>query len=123
MVQDHVLEEKAVERDAFRRIELLELLLGQHPVHLHRAPRRGVRGDLSVRPKPVLHDADLGHLRLVDLVGELEDPRVGPMRLGHPGHVDGLRVVGDHALHELDVGYGIDGALGDRDLAVTVPGH
>src|SRR5689334_7991345 len=26
------------------------------------------------------------------------------MRLGHTGHIDGLRVVRDHALHELDIG-------------------
>ena len=33
-----------------------------------------------------------------------------------PRHVDGLRVVGDHALHELDVRHRIGGAFGDHDV-------
>ena len=38
------------------------------------------------------------------------------MRFGHPGHVDGLRVVRDHPLHELDVRHRIDRARGDDDV-------
>ena len=58
------------------------------------------------------------------LFASLSSARVGAVRLGHARHVDGLRVVGDHALHELDVGNRIDGAFGDRDMVVPAhPGH
>ncbi len=50
------------------------------------------------------------------LVASLSRRGIGAMRLGHPRHVDGLRVVRDHPLHELDVGHGIDGAGGDDDV-------
>src|SRR3712207_8645111 len=45
----------------------------------------------AVRAQPVLHLHDLPRLRQVDLLGEAHQPRVGPARRGHPGHVDGLR--------------------------------
>ena len=54
---------------------------------------------------------DLRHLRLIDLVRELEHARIGAVGLRHPRHVDRLRVVRDHALHELDVGLGEHGAF------------
>ena len=49
-------------------------------------------------------------LRLVDLLREPEESRTGLVRLGHAGHVDRLRMVRDHPLHELDVRYRIEGA-------------
>jgi hypothetical protein len=44
-----------------------------------------------------------------------QQPRIGLARLRHPRHVDGLRVVGDHPLHELDVRDGVACACGDGD--------
>ena len=47
------------------------------------------------------------------LFANLSTRGLAPCASAMPRHVDGLRVVGDHALHELDVRLGVDRALGD----------
>ena len=44
-----------------------------------------------------------------------EDPRVSLVGRGHPRHEDGLTVVGDHPLHELDIRFSVPGPTGDDD--------
>src|SRR5689334_13096118 len=116
VVLDHAVEKEPVEGNALRLAQRLELVVGEHAVHPHVVPGGRVRGELPVPAEPPLHDVDLGQLRLVDLPRELEHLRIGAIRLRHPRHHDGLGVVGDHALHELDVRLGIERARWDDDL-------
>ena len=60
------------------------------------------------------------HSALVDLLGKPEQTPARLVRGGHPGHVDGLGVVGDHPLHEPDVGLGVARALGDDDRRTVI---
>ena len=59
---------------------------------------------LAARLEPALHHLDLVRLRHVDALGE--HPHVvalGPLRQQR-GHLERLRVMADHPLHEPDVG-------------------
>jgi hypothetical protein len=115
MVLNHELQEQAIEIRALRRAELRQLLRGEHAWHAHLPPRGGVGRELTIGPQPLLHEPDLGLLRLVDLLGELDEVLTGIVPRGQTGHVDGLRVMRDHALHEANVRLGKDGARWDRD--------
>ena len=59
---------------------------------------------LSARAEPALHHVDLVLLRHVDPQRELLHVLGRGSRRHERGHLDRLRVVADHALHELDVG-------------------
>ena len=120
VVLDHAGEEEPVEGNALRLAHCVELLVGEHAVHPHLVPGRRVGGKLSVPTEPLLHDVDLGHLRLIDLPRQLEHLRIGPIRLRHPRHHDGLRVVRDHPLHERDIRLRVQRALRDDDLRTHV---
>jgi hypothetical protein len=71
--------------------------------------------------QPAFHLGDLLALAAHDAVGELA--QLGPVGVGvdQLGHLDGLLVVGDHALGEEDVGVAWR-RLGRRGALFLVPG-
>jgi hypothetical protein len=113
VVLDHEGQEPDVELGAVGGFEGGELLGGQHAGHRHDAPGPGVRRDLLVGAEPFLHEDDFGDLGLIDLPGKAEEASAGLVCRGQAGHVDGLGMVGDHALHEPDVGFGVERAFRD----------
>ena len=82
-------------------------------VHLH-------GGGFAAAFEPSLHEADLVGLRDGDLLPEGFQDRALAAGAQERDHVDGLRVVHDHALHELDVGAergfgrGSNGCFGEK---------
>ncbi len=57
------------------------------------------------------------------LFASFSSARVSLVRGSHPRHVDRLRVMGDHPLHELDVRHRVEHAFGDRDVAMVAHVH
>ena len=103
MVLDHELEEEPIELGAFRRSEPRHFLGRQHAGHERRAGhmvRMLARHLLATRFEPLAHHLDLVGLRDFDAGRELPHVLVLGPRLQQLRHVDRLRVVVDHALHE-----------------------
>ena len=57
--------------------------------------------------QPLAHQTDLRRLRHRDAPAKDLERLARAVRLGPLGHLHGLRVVADHARHELDVGGGV----------------
>ena len=124
VVLDHPLEEEPVERAPGRRRELRHLAGGQHAGH--RLPAVGVvrvdlRDRLPAGPQPRLHHLDLVVLRELDALRQAPHGLAGSPLGDERGHLERLRVMRNHPLHEPDVAVrepdpGEIGGLGDRDL-------
>src|SRR6266851_2915815 len=118
VVPDHKREEQAVEFGASRAVQLPQLLGGQHPghhdrvIHAWHRPARGVHvwNRLVPVPQPALHEDDLVTLADNDALAEGAHGPIRAMRGRPPGDQHGLRMVVDHAGHELRVRRGITGA-------------
>ena len=101
--------EEPIECDPLRLIETVHLVFRQHTRHQLRAVgvmRVNLRDLQRARAQPLLHHFDFVFLGELDALGEpVHDvPRApGGEEIGH---LDRLGVVGNHALHELDVGFG-----------------
>jgi hypothetical protein len=114
VVLDHAFEEELVEGRALEAREVFHLRRRQHAGH-HRAVihtghdhaghvhRVRVRRVLAVRLEPALHHPDLVGLRHLNPQAELLHVVAVRPRLQQLGHVDRLRVVMNHALHERHV--------------------
>ena len=127
----HQLEEEPVERDALRPGEARHLVGRQHPRHGLEALGvvRVDGGDvLAALAQPVLHHLDLVLLRELDAPGGRPHGVAGRVRVEQRGHLEGLGVVRDHALHEPHVGLGEPdarevGGLGGRDGPARLAGR
>ena len=62
---------------------------------------------LPARLQPLLHHLDLVGLGHLDAQAELLHVLARSARREQLGHLDRLRVVGDHSLHEADVAVGV----------------
>ena len=112
-------------------VRLSHLLRRQHAGHQRGTVlvmRMGVRQRLAARLQPHLHHLDFVELRDLDALGQ--QLHVVAARAGRQqrGHLDGLLVVPDHALHELDVGgreldLGEVGGVGRAHRAPVLPGR
>ena len=83
------------------------LLRGQHARHEGRAGRMmrvQVRHLLTAPGQPFLHHLDFVGLRQLDALRQLPDGVAAAVRGHQRGHVERLRVMADHPLHEADVG-------------------
>ena len=131
VVLDHQLEEEPVERRALRLGEARHLVGRQHAGH--RLEALGVvrvdGGDvLAALAQPVLHHLDLVFLRELDAPRRRPHGVAGGARVEQRGHLEGLGVVRDHALHEPHVGLGEPdarevGGLGGRDGPARLAGR
>ncbi len=107
MMFDHAFEEQPIELGAFRVGQPFHLVRGQHAghqrgtVHVHRVP---VRHLLASYVQPALHHLDLIVLRELDAQGEPLQVLAAASRLQQFDHLQCLRMMADHPLHELDVG-------------------
>ena len=82
---------------------------------------------LPAGPQPRLHHLDLVVLRELDALREAPHGVAGGPLGDERGHLERLRVVRDHPLHELDVAVrepdaGEIGGRGGRDLPARLPG-
>ena len=75
-----------------------------HPLH-DVAARIGGRHILAVLPQPALGERDLVILRDDDALAQHSHRRAGTVRWRPPRHQDRLRVMADHARHEMHVGW------------------
>ena len=112
MVPDHERQGQAVELGTPRPIQLRELLSGQHSGHQHgriHARHRVVSGvrlrnGLMPLPEPALHEGDLVALAYDDSLAQGAHGRTRSVRGRPAGDQHRLRVVADHAGHEVHVG-------------------
>ncbi len=104
---DHELEEQPIEGVAASVGEASHLFGGEHARHQRRAGRVvrvRARDLLSAGLQPPLHHLDFVRLRHLDALGE-QPHVVAAGALRQQGrHLERLRVVADHTLHEPDVG-------------------
>jgi len=118
VVLDHEDQEEPVELPTARGVELFQLILGEHarhqhlvvhPAHVHHhAVRIRLGHRLMPVAQPFLHRDDLVLLGVGDPVSERTNRRTGAVRLRPACHQQGLGVVGDHPIHELDIGPGVE---------------
>ena len=114
---DHALEEQPVELGPARLVERGHLLVGHHArhqhlvlhaVHLHLVPRgRGVGHGPAPVAQPLLHRRDLVALPDDDPFAQDRDVLTGAVGRRPARHDDRLRVMRNHAGHELDVGVAV----------------
>ena len=122
MVFDHALEKQPIEFAPFRGREPVHLLRRQHAGHQRRAHRmvRMRRGNLfPARRQPSLHHLDFVGLRDLDALRQLPHGVTGRPAVDQVGHLHGLRMMADHALHELHVGGGMPNARAVDRLGCT----
>ena len=106
MMLDHDLEKEAIELGPLCRGQARHLLGREHPRH-----QRGVVAMVRVRVgsvlaaglQPVLHHVDLVDLRSVDAPASIRMSSRAVRDVEQADHVDRLRVVADHPLHEAHV--------------------
>ena len=128
MVLDHQFEEETVERDSLRRLELVHLLRRQHARHRHPAGRMmriRRRHRLAALAQPLLHHLDLVFLGKLDALRYLPHRVARGAGIKQRGHLQRLRVVGNHPLHEPHIGLAIPdggeiGGFGRRDRAARL---
>jgi hypothetical protein len=102
----HHLDEGKIEPAALEALQLAHLGLAHHAGH-----RRGAMihlahtaGRFTPCLEPALHPADLRALCGGDILGQLGQLKTVGAAVDQPGHLDGLLVMRDHALHERHVG-------------------
>ena len=110
-------QEQPIELRPARAVERGHLLVGQHArhqhvvlhaVHLHLvARRRRVGHGLAAIAQPGLHHRDLVALADDDALAEDRDVLARAVRRRPAGHDHGLRVMRNHARHEVHVGVGV----------------
>jgi hypothetical protein len=111
VVPDHPFEKEAVDLGPFEPGEVRHLFGGQHTGHHHRGPvvhaghvhHMRVGSGLAPRFQPPLHHLDLVGLRHLDAQRQLPHVGAGGSRGEERGHLQRLRVVMNHALHEFHV--------------------
>ena len=128
MVGNHQAKEHAIELSTLKRGKLRQLLRGRHAGHLrmvhhrmHRVIHAGVihprmihahhHGLFAAIRQPLVHEFDFVGLARKDAAGNSDDFLIIGAILNQPGHVHGLLMMDDHALHESHVGFDI-GCLG-----------
>jgi hypothetical protein len=116
MVGHHHLEEQPIELGARGRFELSHLSITHHPgvggvVHLPSG-----LDVLAPFGQPAGHLLDLGALGGLDAARQIFDAVAPGSGGGELGHLNGLLVVRDHHLSELDIGAVVFGHLRDRGL-------
>src|ERR1043165_9504387 len=107
---DHAFEKQPIELAAFAVLEALHLVGREHPGHQRGAVRvqlGAARDALAADLEPPLHHLDHVVLRQFDAQRELLHLVAGGTRLEQFHHLQRLRVMADHPLHELDVGAGV----------------